>query len=384
MTEVLDIACDEAGYTGADLLNLDQRYFGFGSVCVPDDEAHQIIAKARRDNPVQMPELKGARLLGTETGAALVRDIFTAVDGRYTVIVHDKLLALCGWLFEYLIEPVYKDDPRLLYEKDLHRFVAMFAWIWMLDHEGEARVAVEQFQRYMRTRDVADAPFLFGTPRSADDLDRHPFNAILTFAYGYREQIIADNANLHEVLPDRGRWVLDLSASGLWSHLNHWGRQRLPLRIRSDASKPLRAIAGQFSGDEDDPVIHRARVMGHDGPLGWQLAEPMAFMDSRDHPAIQLADVIASTTVGLAARGFPGEFAEIAASIDRHRLRDCILPDFDRLDLTKRGVAVNWLVLYDLAKRALRQADPYEGLAQLYWTAEVSFARGDFHRFLHR
>jgi hypothetical protein len=56
--------------------------------------------------------------------------------------------------------------------------------------------------------------------------DEHPFEIVLRFAHGYREIIIADNARLNTVLPDAGRWALDLSASALWSHLNHWGRPR--------------------------------------------------------------------------------------------------------------------------------------------------------------
>jgi hypothetical protein len=35
-----------------------------------------------------------------------------------------------------------------------------------------------------------------------------------------------------------GRWVLDLSASALWSHLNHWGRTGKLPSVRCDASKP--------------------------------------------------------------------------------------------------------------------------------------------------
>ena len=58
LTEALDIGCDEAGFTGSDLLAKDQRFFAFASVAVPDAEAEQLIAKARADFQVGMPELK--------------------------------------------------------------------------------------------------------------------------------------------------------------------------------------------------------------------------------------------------------------------------------------------------------------------------------------
>lgn len=190
--------------------------------------------------------------------------------------VHNKLLALCGWIFEYIYEPVYQDDPTLLYEKNLHRFVAMFSYLWFQKASSDADQAIRQFQSYMRTRNEADAPLPFDRIRAplGGDGREHPFELVLRFAHGYRKIIIADNARIDTVLPDQGRWTLDLSASGLWSHLNHWGRHGRPLTIHCDVSKPLQASTARFTGDETDPAIKRARLMGHKGPLGWKQNRP--------------------------------------------------------------------------------------------------------------
>jgi len=379
MTEILDVSCDEAGHTGPDLLQKDQRMFAFGSVAITDTEAFEIIRKARADHPVQMPELKASKLLTTERGKRLIAALFTAIDGRYIVSVNDKLLALCGWFFEYIYEPVYQDNPRLLYEKNFHRFVAMYTYLWMTDPSSEAKRTIEQFQKYMRSRDPADAPFLFDNPRPplSDNGTEHPFESILRFAYGYRDIITADNANLNTVLPDSGRWTLDLSAAGLWSHLNHWGRTGKLLSVRCDASKPLQAIASNFTGDDTDPGIRQARMKHNPEPLGWKLLEPVAFVDSRDHPAIQLADVVAGTTVALFTNGLPGCDAMVE-SISRHGHPHSILPDMDIIDPATRAAAVNALIAYDLAKRAERHGDPYENLTEMYRLAEVSWVKGDF------
>jgi hypothetical protein len=165
MTEILEIACDEAGHTGPELLDRDQRYFAYSSVAIGDDEAFEIISKARTDHPVQMPELKASALMGSARGRRLVAALLEAMDERYVVSVTDKLLALCGWFFEYIYEPVYQDNPFLLYEKNLHRFVVMYTYIWMTDPESQAQTTIAQFQRYMRSRNPADAPFLFDRPR---------------------------------------------------------------------------------------------------------------------------------------------------------------------------------------------------------------------------
>ena len=380
MNALLEIACDEAGHTGPDLLHRDQRHFAYGSVSVSDAEAYEIIAKARADNAVQMPELKASKLLKSENGRKLIEAILVAVEGRYAFNVHDKLLALCGWFFEYIYEPVYQDNPRLLYEKNLHRFVAMYAWLWMSDETSEAGRAVREFQAYMRSRDPNDAPFLFGTPRAplSDTGSEHPFESVLRFAQGYRDRIVADNANLDKVLPDQARWTLDLSASALWSHLNYWGSRNKPLSVNCDASKPLQAIISGFTGDHTDPGIRRARDNGHTGSLGWKLSRPIAFCDSRSHPAVQLADVIAGTGVALASYALPKGPGVIVESMLRHALADSILPDMDIVDPSTRPAAVNALILFDLAKRAERGGDPYFGLAEMYRQAEISWVKGDY------
>jgi hypothetical protein len=379
MNEILDIACDEAGHTGPDLLQKDQRMFAFGSVAMGDEEAFELIRKLRVEHPVQMPELKASKLLASERGRRLVAALLKALEGRYVVSVNDKLLALCGWFFEYIYEPVYQDNPRLLYEKNFHRFVAMYTWMWMTDAGSEARRAIGEFQAYMRSRDPADAPFLFANPRPplSDDGTEHLFESILRFAYGYRNIIIADNARIDTETHDKGRWTLDLSASGLWSHLNHWGRTGKLLSVRCDASKPLKSIAANFTGDDNDPGIRQARSKHDPEPLGWKLLEPVAFVDSRNHPAVQIADIVAGTAVALFSGNLTGCEA-IADSLAEHGHPHSILPDQDIINPANRSAAVNALILYDLAKRAERHGDPYENLAAMYHIAEVSWARGDY------
>jgi hypothetical protein len=255
----------------------------------------------------------------------------------------------------------------------MHRFVAMYAFMWMTDHESEARRAISEFQAYMRSRNPADAPFLFNNPRpplTTDGSGEHPFESVLRFAYGYRDIIIADNATLEKDLPENGRWALDLSATGLWCHLNRWGREGKLL---------LQAIATRFTGDESDPGIRRERQKGNKDPLGWKLVHPVVFADSKQHPAIQLADVIAGTGVATIAHKLPKGCDTIAESIARRGMAESILPDFDMINPADRAAAVNVLILYGLATRAERHANPHENLGALYHAAEVAWARGDYN-----
>lgn len=74
----------------------------------------------------------------------------------------------------------------------------------------------------------------------------------------------------------------------------------------------------------------------------------------------------------------PDDFDETLDRLQRHMLPDTILPDYEIIDLKQRAPAVNYLMLYDLAQRAERGRDPYVNLAEMYHSAEVSWAKGDF------
>jgi hypothetical protein len=379
MTAILEIACDESGHTGSNLLQKDQRYFAYASVAIGDTEAFAIIQKARTVHPVQMPELKARALMGSVQGRRLIASLLRDIEGHYTVSLYDKLLSLCGWFFEYIYEPVYKANPSLLYAKNLHRFIAMYSYLWMTDDESQARNMIEQFQRYMRSRDPADAPLLFNNPQPplTREGSEHPFESVLRFAYGFRDIIIADNADLNKTLPEAGRWTLDLSTSALWSHLNHWGAKGELLSVRCDASKPLQANVLKFTGDDNDPGIKRARAFHPAERLGWKLVEPIAFVDSRNCPAVQLADVVAGVMASIASAGFPAETREVGKMVLRHGHPHSLVPDLEVIDPKTRSAAVNAFMLYDLAKRAESRGMPFD-LEAMYEIAEASWDSGAF------
>lgn len=382
MTKVLEIACDEGGYTGPDLLNRDQRYFTYASVNLSDEEASEVIIKARAKHKIQMPEIKASRLMKSPSGRFFISDVFNSIEGQYAVTVSDKLLALTSWMFEYIYEPVYQKNPRIFYDKDFHRHIAMFSYLWFDRASGDAVEAVRQFQTYMRSRDAKKAPIFFDRdwpPLGEDMSNEDPFDLILRFSYGYRDIIRTDNARLNTELPEKGRWTLDLSASGIWNHLNHWGKSGNSLRVNCDASKPIKSIINNFTGDKNDPAIQRMKRTNPNLSLGYSLDREVKFVDSSSHPAVQLADLVASTTASILSFGMPNGFEATSGSIDRHALKDnSIMPDLEIIDLEQRAPMINYVVMYELAKRAEEKADPYFGIEELYRLAEMAWARGDF------
>lgn len=379
---ILEVACDEAGHTGPDLLNADQRFFAFASMAMSDDEAKTIIDKVRVENRLQMPELKASRLMTSANGRRLILSILKACHGRYAVTVHEKRYALCCHLFEYIYEPVFQNGYWFLCEKNLHRFVAMYAYLWMTEDESGALEALRQFQKYMRSLDPNDAPvfFLAHRPRLSGTGAEHPFESVLRFAYGYRDIIISDNLRMKANVPDQGKWVLDLATTSLWAHLNYWGRRGKILSVRCDASKPLASMAPIFKGDDNDPGIQRARRRNPTAPLGWKQLEPVAFVDSKKHAAVQLADIVAGTTAALFSGQPHTDLSEAASAIEKHALPESILPDFEIVDPSTRQAMVNSIILYGLAERAEAGENPYKDLQAIYHAAEVSWVKGELPR----
>lgn len=373
----MKIACDEAGHTGPDLLAKEQPFFAFASINMGDAEAADLINAARRLHPVQMPELKAAKLLSSPRGRKLISTLVQELDGRFAITASDKLLALCGWVFEYIFEPVFQDDPRIFYRKDFHRFVAMFCYTYVLSMDEHAEGFLAQFQAYMRTKNPAVAPLLFEFEDKSEAASPRPFSLLQIFATGFRYVIAADNASVVDCMADGGRWMLDLSASSLWSHLNHWGKQRIPLSVQCDDSKPLRAIAGDLGGHSREHITRRIREIVGVDELGWELVGPIRFVNSKSHASVQLADILASTAASAFQHGLHEDMRSITTILDAGMLRDSVFPDMERLDLRNRSAAVNYAVLYELAMTASGKGTGLP-IEIYYRIAEDGFDTGQF------
>jgi hypothetical protein len=99
------ISCDDAGYTGPDLLNPDQPFFSYASHDLSLVEADAVITTVRAKYRVQMPELKARKLLRSAQGRTLIADVLDRIYGRHTASLFDKRLSLMSKLFEYIYEP---------------------------------------------------------------------------------------------------------------------------------------------------------------------------------------------------------------------------------------------------------------------------------------
>lgn len=75
-----------------------------------------------------MPELKARALMGSERGRKLIATLLAEIKGRYVVNIYDKLLALCGWFFEYIHEPAERHSDPYEHLAEMY-YVAELAWV---------------------------------------------------------------------------------------------------------------------------------------------------------------------------------------------------------------------------------------------------------------
>ena len=70
--------------------------------------------------------------------------------------------------------------------------------------------------------------------------------------------------------------------------------------------------------------------MGHKGELGWRFLKQLVSSTLATTPAVQIADLVASTAVRIFSRGLPEGFEATAEMMDEGMLRDSIFPDWGR------------------------------------------------------
>jgi hypothetical protein len=356
------ISCDEAGFTGNNLLNPDQPFFSYASHDLSFDEAHALIRQVRAKHPVQMPELKASKLLKSKRGRELICDVLDAMSGRYIVTLYDKRYSLAAKLFEYIYEPVLQSNNVLFYRHNVHRFVAMYFFLLMRDKSIE-RLAHE-FEAFMRSLDPGDAPNLLGARSGANPL----IGQILRFVRGYNVVIAREARELGRLESDN--WILDLTGAAVSSHLAAWGQLHPLIEVVCDESKPLKALTGLHDAMVNRPEVVHVEVFGRRRALTWNMSKPLAFAPSADHAGIQLADLIAGVTAAIP--GGRSELTELGQRLERHLHHDCVLPDFGILDLNGDEAPVSWLVLEELATRADRGDDPLDGMELFFEIAKAS------------
>ncbi|HSE08837.1 MAG TPA: DUF3800 domain-containing protein [Nocardioidaceae bacterium] len=111
---VVEIACDESGFSGTNLLDAATPMFTHASVNLAVDEAVELIVALRSEFGCSLNELKSGQFLrGPQAGQALAW-LLAALSGRAHVVLVDKEYFLVTRIIDlFLTEPSYAAGTRL-------------------------------------------------------------------------------------------------------------------------------------------------------------------------------------------------------------------------------------------------------------------------------
>ena len=294
---VVEIACDESGFSGTNLLDAATPVITHASVDLCVGEAVELIAALRSGFRCSLQEFKSGQFLrGPQAGESL-EWFLTALGGRAHVLLVDKEYFLVTRIVDlFLAEPSYAAGTRLsqdhrpaaltLYRarhaggSDWGVFLAAFVELVRTKRRQQPdRGAVE---RFFRARDALAGEGL-GAPaeRVLDGLSRDQVRAVLA-------RLAQDDRSipppLEPMLPALAETVL------------FWSRgERQVLVIHDEQSaltagrlRRLQQVLADGAGSSAAGAIEAGASPVRMSPLAG-----LVTVDSRDDPRVQVADLLA-------------------------------------------------------------------------------------------
>ncbi|MDB5577719.1 MAG: hypothetical protein JWR80_2895 [Bradyrhizobium sp.] len=342
------VYCDDAGFTGDNLLDTAQPFFGYAAVAIAPDEAAALVEAFRQRFGLVGAEIKGRFVYRRPDALEAISWLLGELGDRASVAVSDKLYSLAAKFFEYVFEPVIARNSMFFYERGFHLHVSTMIWAYLVSGDSRTARIVSRFDELLRRR--SGAPQLY-FDRAEDDGAADAIGTIRRFAAACRPEIEAELANLADA-DGRIQWVLDLSFSSAKSVLCTMGERFGQLDVVFDDSKPLAAYRHFFDGFVGRSEIPRLTFRGRDAPLTFNLAKPVTFASSLGVPGLQLADLVASfSALASRDRHAPKGAAILDACLPWFN-DDSIWPDLDHLRLDRKDNFLNAVLLLELTVRA--------------------------------
>jgi len=354
------VYCDEAGFTGNNLLDREQPYFAFATVAMQPGEAARVVERVIGEYGIRGTELKFSKLAKFHRGTQAISFVLASCADTALASVLHKRYCLATLFFEHIFEPILAEQNSLFYTCGLHRFVSNLLYFEALADEGQAGAVLEAFQRVIREHDASAASTIFPT-RGLDQEYSAVLRDIEAFFVIHREAIAKDIAE-HSGDEPLYSWMLDLTLSSFYALLTMWGERYPGLVVYCDESKPLmdmRKTIDMMVGRTDKAEVY---FEGKKQSLIFNLAEPVHYVSSRDHPGVQLADIFASA-LAYCMRA-PGDdlartwMKQLAKSITEFS----VLPDPHIVDLREERAFVSALVLHELVDRSAKNVSLFDGM----------------------
>lgn len=295
------IAFDEAGNTGADLLNVNQPVFTLASVCYSIEEAESLLGQILVQGST---EAKFGKLKRSSAGQERLRALLaseTIEEDRIKLSFFHKRYIVITKIVDLLIEPVAHRDGIDLYKDGANIAESNIHYNCMPVFCGQKGfdALLESFVKMIRKGDASSVQSFYSTAWMAyDKLRDEEYKACFA-------PILASEELIAEVLSSNDYRSLDPAIPGFVDHCARWGEQLGAFDLIHDSSKPLFAEKDMLEllMDPNDAQ----QLIGHDRrrllfPLK---SRGITFADSKSDVRLQVADLMASAAV-FWANGCPG------------------------------------------------------------------------------
>lgn len=293
---VVEIACDESGFSGTNLLDAATPVFTHASVDLRIQEAVELIGALRSGFRWSLDELKSGQFLRGPHASEALEWLLVALSGRAHVHVVDKEYFLVTRIVDlFLVEPSYAAGTRLtqdhrpaalaLYRAgrasgpDWPGFLAAFVELVRTKrrHHLDRRV----MERFFRARDALAVGLGGEAEDVLDGLSRTRVRAVLTrLAHGDR----SIPPPLEPLLPALAETVLFWSGGRRQVVVVHDEQSALTAGRLRRLQQVLTDGAGSRSDGAHDATVRTGRM----SPLAG-----LVTVDSRDDPRVQVADLLA-------------------------------------------------------------------------------------------
>lgn len=281
---------DESGYTGFDLLNLDQRFQGASAIAIGDEDAARLIKE--HFPRLQSPELKYRALSRRSSNhqplLALQRDILTQY--KTVTYVCDKRFLLMLMFVDYAVEPFYYKRGVDFYENGQNYAMASLLAVAGPTLFGQAAfdALLAAFQHAVRVKTPEALWALVAAARAAKWQE-------LPEALGPLAQYAARECLSAIATPGVST---DAALVVLQSLINRTEvMTEGAYRIEHDQSKNLLTyhdLLQHFIDHEQQVEFHQTEIASLKFPL--KLTE-VTQVDSKTSPAVQLADVMIGAAI---------------------------------------------------------------------------------------
>ncbi len=210
------IFCDEAGFTGNNLLDREQEVFVYVGLAITPERAKAVVDQTIRDFQLQGVELKGSRLLKTDAGRAAVTRILDLCIADMRIVYHWKRYALACKFFEYIFEPAVADQNSIYYAAGFHRFISTFLFMCFRAQDRVAEDLFQDFSTWVREGSTQALQRILPSGSLLVQHKTNPLDAISTFAM-LHENTIREELRPYHQNPTTPNWILDLTTTSIFS-----------------------------------------------------------------------------------------------------------------------------------------------------------------------